>query len=107
MRAISEKYRVTQRTRSIGSTHATFLSFYFLIVHILEFDECARDDHGCEHLCINQLGTYECQCKIGYELHSDGKRCEGKTAFILLNLLSAQQQLKWDRWVATNQRRAF
>ncbi|XP_063979523.1 protein tolkin [Diachasmimorpha longicaudata] len=41
-----------------------------------EYDECALTDHGCEHDCINTLGGYECSCKIGYELHSDGKHCE-------------------------------
>ncbi|KAG8041034.1 hypothetical protein G9C98_002022, partial [Cotesia typhae] len=41
-----------------------------------EFDECAMTDHGCEHECLNTLGGYECSCKIGYELHSDGKHCE-------------------------------
>ncbi|XP_011644936.1 dorsal-ventral patterning protein tolloid-like isoform X3 [Pogonomyrmex barbatus] len=41
-----------------------------------KFDECMLTDHGCEHDCINTLGGYECSCKIGYELHSDGKHCE-------------------------------
>ena len=41
-----------------------------------EYDECATSDHGCEHECINTLGGYKCQCRIGFELHSDGKRCE-------------------------------
>lgn len=45
---------------------------------LLEFDECKTIAHGCEHECINTLGTYECACKIGYELHSDGKHCEGR-----------------------------
>lgn len=48
----------------------------FSATFMKEYDECASLDHGCEHICINQLGGYECQCKIGYELHSDGKRCE-------------------------------
>lgn len=43
----------------------------------LEFDECVLIDHGCEHNCINTLGGFECSCKPGYELHSDGKHCEG------------------------------
>ncbi|EEB19379.1 conserved hypothetical protein [Pediculus humanus corporis] len=43
---------------------------------MVEFDECKTTDHGCEHECVNTLGTYECACKIGYELHSDGKHCE-------------------------------
>ncbi|XP_042905263.1 bone morphogenetic protein 1 [Parasteatoda tepidariorum] len=42
---------------------------------IKELDEC-KGDHGCEHECTNTLGAYKCECRIGYELHSDGKKCE-------------------------------
>ncbi|XP_066581573.1 protein tolkin [Prorops nasuta] len=48
----------------------------FSATFMKEFDECVLTDHGCEHDCINTLGGYECACKIGYELHSDGKHCE-------------------------------
>ncbi|KAK9878934.1 hypothetical protein WA026_003756 [Henosepilachna vigintioctopunctata] len=48
----------------------------FSAVIMKENDECSRNDHGCEQECINTLGGYECNCKIGYELHSDGKNCE-------------------------------
>ncbi|KAH9281792.1 Tolloid-like protein 1 [Echinococcus granulosus] len=41
-----------------------------------EFDECKTNKHGCSHICVNTLGSYRCQCEIGYELHPDGKRCE-------------------------------
>nr|CAH7744345.1 unnamed protein product [Callosobruchus chinensis] len=41
-----------------------------------EYDECSKIDHGCEQQCINTLGSYTCSCRIGYELHSDGKHCE-------------------------------
>lgn len=49
----------------------------FSAVFMKEFDECAKIDHGCAQDCINTLGGYECACRIGYELHSDGKNCEG------------------------------
>lgn len=41
-----------------------------------EVDECEFSDHGCEHECINTIGSYECGCFAGYELQSDGKSCE-------------------------------
>ena len=48
-----------------------------IILSYIEYDECTNaQEHGCEHDCINTLGGYECQCMIGYELHSDEKRCE-------------------------------
>ena len=51
-----------------------------------EYDECTNaQEHGCEHDCINTLGGYECQCMIGYELHSDEKRCERKNYFVHKN----------------------
>jgi Calcium-binding EGF domain len=47
-----------------------------------EFDECATSaEQDCEQVCINTLGGYYCACKIGYELHSDGKHCIGKFFF--------------------------
>ncbi|XP_064635870.1 tolloid-like protein 1 [Lineus longissimus] len=48
----------------------------FVAQFIKEYDECLTDDHGCEHDCVNTLGGYRCECKIGYELHPDGKKCE-------------------------------
>ena len=43
---------------------------------IKEFNECLDFNHGCEHRCVDTLGGYKCECEIGYELHSDGKKCE-------------------------------
>ncbi|XP_011152064.2 tolloid-like protein 2 isoform X1 [Harpegnathos saltator] len=48
----------------------------FSATFMKEYDECKMTDHGCEHDCINTLGGYECSCKVGFELHSDGKHCE-------------------------------
>ncbi|XP_060072061.1 tolloid-like protein 1 [Ylistrum balloti] len=48
----------------------------FAASFVKEYDECATDYHGCDHICVNTLGNFKCECKIGYELHSDGKKCE-------------------------------
>lgn len=66
---------------SDGSVQKAGFSASFMI----EFDECMFEYHGCEHKCVNTWGSYECQCKIGYELHSDGKHCEGDTKISLLD----------------------
>jgi len=42
-----------------------------------EYDECQTKDHGCQHICVNTIGGYRCECKIGYELNPDGRTCEG------------------------------
>jgi len=50
---------------------------YVLSIVVIEYDECATKQHGCDHECVNTLGSFKCECRIGYELHSDGKKCEG------------------------------
>lgn len=55
----------------------------FSATFMKEYDECAYAEHGCQHECINTLGGYECACNIGYELHSDGKSCEGLCCFLV------------------------
>lgn len=55
----------------------------FSATFMKEFDECASIEHGCSHSCVNTLGGYECACDIGYELHSDGKKCENACGGVL------------------------
>jgi len=41
-----------------------------------DIDECADANGGCEHLCVNEPGTYTCACDEGYTLGDDGFNCE-------------------------------
>nr|AEP25603.1 bone morphogenic protein 1 [Holothuria glaberrima] len=41
-----------------------------------EIDECADNQGGCEHTCINTVGSYRCECEPGYTLMRDGQGCE-------------------------------
>ncbi|XP_065336697.1 protein tolkin-like [Cloeon dipterum] len=41
-----------------------------------DINEC-ESTNNCEQECINTIGSYYCACNVGYELHSDGKRCIG------------------------------
>ena len=40
-----------------------------------DVNECFVNKGGCDHQCINTLGSYECKCNVGYSLAPDGKRC--------------------------------
>ncbi|KAM3913712.1 tolloid-like protein 2 [Leptodactylus fuscus] len=39
-------------------------------------DECSKENGGCQHECVNTLGSYVCQCKNGYTLHENGHDCK-------------------------------
>ncbi|XP_041361705.1 collagen alpha-1(XXVII) chain-like [Gigantopelta aegis] len=38
-------------------------------------DECSGSSHGCNHYCVNTLGSYRCECLVGYHLLDDNTTC--------------------------------
>ena len=38
----------------------------------------------CHHTCINTIGSYICDCNVGYMLDSDGLTCTGKSIRYLI-----------------------
>ncbi|XP_067945150.1 zinc metalloproteinase nas-14-like [Watersipora subatra] len=41
-------------------------------------DECLEQNGGCDHVCTKHGAWFECSCKDGYSLASDGYSCEGQ-----------------------------
>lgn len=39
-------------------------------------DECTINHGGCQHDCLNTLGSYICNCHNGFTLHENGKDCK-------------------------------
>uniref|UniRef100_A0A672LJJ8 EGF-like domain-containing protein n=1 Tax=Sinocyclocheilus grahami TaxID=75366 RepID=A0A672LJJ8_SINGR len=39
-------------------------------------DECSKDNGGCQHECINTIGSYVCQCRNGFILHENKHDCK-------------------------------
>ncbi|KAK6493301.1 dorsal-ventral patterning tolloid-like protein 1 [Huso huso] len=39
-------------------------------------DECSKDNGGCQHDCINTIGSYVCQCRNGFVLHENKHDCK-------------------------------
>jgi hypothetical protein len=51
--------------------------FYFRSCQ--DVDECEKfkDRNLCVGICVNQAGSYTCQCPEGYRIGSDGRTCQG------------------------------
>ena len=43
-----------------------------------DIDECASNSSGCQDICSNTDGSFECSCRRGYTLGSNGRVCNGK-----------------------------
>uniref|UniRef100_A0A4W4EYL9 Metalloendopeptidase n=1 Tax=Electrophorus electricus TaxID=8005 RepID=A0A4W4EYL9_ELEEL len=39
-------------------------------------DECSKDNGGCQHECVNTVGSYMCQCRNGFILHENKHDCK-------------------------------
>ena len=37
-----------------------------------DIDECTGNTHGCDQVCNNTIGSYECSCYTGYQLLTNG-----------------------------------
>lgn len=49
-----------------------------------DLDECATNNGGCDDVCVNTVGGFECQCrKPGYRLSNrDSRQCVGESSFL-------------------------
>jgi len=56
-----------------------------LICCCLDVDECAVDNGGCEGLCVNRQGSFQCSCSEGFRLASNGKKCIGNALALFLS----------------------
>uniref|UniRef100_A0A8C0KET4 Protein CEGP1 n=1 Tax=Canis lupus dingo TaxID=286419 RepID=A0A8C0KET4_CANLU len=41
----------------------------------LDVDECLENNGGCQHTCVNVMGSYECRCKEGFFLSDNQHTC--------------------------------
>ena len=57
--------------------------FYLLLSDV---NECNTTNGGCEQICTNTVGSFACNCSIGYLLDGNGFNCTGKLAPVSLIL---------------------
>ena len=44
---------------------------------LLDVNECTMNNGGCEHICTNTLGSFECSCDSGFVLDDNNLSCNG------------------------------
>ena len=48
-----------------------------LIFIMTDINECNTNNGGCNQTCVNEVGTYHCECKVGFLLDDDAHGCSG------------------------------
>lgn len=56
-----------------GMTYDVLLTLVFI-----DIDECANGINNCDQECINTVGSFYCECQLGFNLNSsDNSSCYG------------------------------
>ncbi|KAM9793845.1 bone morphogenetic protein 1-like isoform 3-T3 [Syngnathus typhle] len=50
-----------------------------------DMDECSEENGGCQHECVNIMGSYRCQCRSGYMLHDNRHDCKEAGCDLVVN----------------------
>ena len=62
---------------------------------MIDIDECDLNTHNCDQVCLNNVGSFSCDCGFGYELGGDGTTCNGMVSddasdtYIYLNYMTS------------------
>ena len=54
---------------------------------ITDINECLENINGCDEICMNTQGSYNCMCSDGFTLQSDNHTCHGMFTKCVLNKL--------------------
>ena len=52
----------------------------------ININECAHNNGGCAHICIDTEGSFECKCKSAYTLNKDGLNCDEKRFTVVVQV---------------------
>jgi len=51
------------------------VSFNCLMYYSTDINECLTNNGGCDHICINTRGSYQCSCNTSFVLAADNMTC--------------------------------
>jgi len=59
----------------------------YWITNFSDIDECLINNGGCEKVCINTPGSYQCKCSDGYKIDRDKiSTCIGKYTLLIISI---------------------
>lgn len=50
-------------------------SVIFCLFSLIDVDECSEGNGGCQQICVNMMGSYECRCREGFLLSDNQHTC--------------------------------
>ena len=51
--------------------------FIYALLFFIDINECSLNTDGCDQVCINTMGSFQCSCNRGYTLNTDEITCTG------------------------------
>lgn len=66
------------------------------VVTNVDEDECAVHNGGCQQICKNTIGSYQCSCHNGFILHENGHDC--KEASCTYHITSYSGEIESPNW---------
>ena len=68
------------------TSYQLFIQTLYHCITCADINECAENTDECDHVCLDNDGSYYCKCHNGYRLDDDGHGCEGIVTLCTLQL---------------------
>ena len=67
-------------------TQTTAIKILSLSTHFLDENECANRDQCIDGVCLNNMGSFRCQCPQELTLDASGRYCQGLCSTFIVNI---------------------
>ena len=55
--------------------YTSYLYYHYKAI-IIDINECQYDNGKCDQICVNEIGSYHCDCRTGYKLDKNEFNCQ-------------------------------
>lgn len=70
--------RLTERAVEVGPSNHWWERSNLRDLVFSDVDECELNTDGCDNMCTNTVGSFECSCRSGFQLSPNGRTCLGR-----------------------------